>query len=158
MKILFVDDEAFYMQPYVNAFKATPDVMDVAEINTADEAINKIRANTGSGEYDCLVLDVMMPPPSGWEARTEDGKYTGAEVLKECLDDIAAVELPVLLLSNLGFDLVNRRVSVLALAKNMVRVCSKNLTPPPDAKLIVRELVAVRISRLNAPIKLSTAK
>ena len=150
MKILFVDDDTYFMQAYVDAFSARPDNMDVVKVNSASEAIKLITANTGENKFDCLVLDVMMPPPEGWEARTENGKFTGLELVKEHQADVAAVELPVLILSNLGSETVTPRVAALKLTRGMFIIRSKNSTPPRDAKAIILELIALRKKRLSS--------
>jgi CheY-like chemotaxis protein len=149
MKILFVDDEKFFMLPYVDAFKSQPDPLEVDVANTADEAIAKLRAEIADGQYDCLVLDVMMPPPSDWEARTEYGKFTGIEIVRAYQTELAAIELPVLLLSNLGATALAPKVQLLRLTQDMFTVSSKILTPPREAKKVVLTLIAKRRSRLK---------
>jgi len=143
MKILFVDDDKFFMQPYVDVFIAQPNSLTVNIVNTAVKAQNILSEIENVG-YDCLVFDVMMPPPPGWEARTEDGKFTGTELVKEYQDIIVAIGLPVLILSNIGVAALTTRVNSLGLSRHLIEVRSKILTPPADAKALVLELIARR--------------
>lgn len=138
MKILFVDDELFFMQPYVEAFQQKA---EVTIRNSAIEAIEEIRANVNDGKYDCLVLDVMMPPPKGWELRTDNGLFTGTEILKECQDEIVAVELPILILTNQKLEAVQSRVNLLKFPKNLVKVYFKLSTRPFFAANLVGQFV-----------------
>ena len=155
MKILFIDDELYFMQPYVKALKGEPNPMDVDVVNTAVEAI-KILSNIADGGYDCLVLDVMMPPPPGWEARTQDGMFTGIELVKEYQDNVAAIGLPVLILSNIGLATLAPKVQPINLGQNnqgkkLLEACSKISTPPQAAKKLVLDLIGRRNDWLNNP-------
>lgn len=141
MKILFVDDELYFMQPYVEALER---IAHVCVINTAIEAIKEIKSNVAKNEYDCLVLDVMMPPPAGWEARTDHGLLTGVEVLKECQNEIVCVNLPVLVLTNHRLSEVRSRVDAIKLPKSLVLANAKLETPAFYAAKLVEELIKKR--------------
>jgi len=139
MKILFIDDETFYMQPYVDDLEEKE--ADVLKITNAVDGIREIRDNMESNQFDCMILDVMMSPPDGWGARTSNGLFTGVEVLKECQNEVIAVELPVLLLTNQKLEDVKARIDLLKFPKDLVRVHAKLQTRPFFATGIVIELV-----------------
>jgi len=126
------------MTPYVEAFQKAAQVV---VRNAAEEAIEEIRGNVENAQYSCLVLDVMMPPPKDWEARTQDGLFTGVEILKECQDEIIAVELPVLILTNQKLEEVNAKVESLKFPDELVKVHAKLLTRPFYATNVVVDLV-----------------
>lgn len=61
MKILLVDDDAFLRDMYATKFRELGHTIDAAQ--TAENALTKLR----EGEYDVVLLDMVMPGMSGVE-------------------------------------------------------------------------------------------
>lgn len=141
MRILFVDDEIYFMVPYVQALER---VAEVCVVNDAAEAVDKIKTNAVEQQYHLLILDVMMPSPRDWEARTANGLLTGVEVLIECQDAITAVNLPVLILTNHRLEEVKSRVAQLGLPQGLVEVRAKLGTPARMVATLVKQILDER--------------
>lgn len=138
MKILFVDDDVYFMSTYVDALQKRA---AVSVRNAAVDALDEIKNNAQNQKYDCVVLDVMMPSPQGWEARTEDGLFTGVEVLKECREQIINASLPILVLTNNELEKVKTKVNALNFPEGLVVVRAKLETPAFLASINVGQLV-----------------
>lgn len=59
MRILLVDDDAFLRDMYATKFRELGHAIDAAQ--TAESALTKLR----EGEYDVILLDMVMPGMSG---------------------------------------------------------------------------------------------
>jgi CheY-like chemotaxis protein len=124
-KILFVDDELFFAQPYVEELER---FSSVAIRTNALEAVEEfqLRAN----DYACAVLDVMLPPPEGWEVKTSEGLDTGLEVLRRCRDEIINAKLPVVVLTHRALGYVKGEVALIGFPTGQIEVHNKQETPP----------------------------
>lgn len=135
-KILFVDDELFFAQPYLEELqKLSPVVI----LTTALEAEEEIRNK--EVKYVCLVLDVMLPPPNGWEVKTKDGLDTGIEILRRCFQEITDRKLPVVVLTHRSLGYVRGEVDLINFPPELVRVEAKIETPPFHLTTVVKRLV-----------------
>lgn len=84
-KILIVDDDDFLLDMYALKFRESN--FDVEVSSRGEEAIEKIRAGL---EPDVVILDVVMPPPDGFE------------VLKILKKEKFLEKMTVIILTNLG--------------------------------------------------------
>ena len=90
-KVLIVEDDVFLREMYVHTF--TKEGFEMTEANDGEEGITKAE----QGEFDLILLDIMMP------------KKSGIEVLQALRRPSAkAVKTPIILLSNLGQESVIR--------------------------------------------------
>jgi CheY-like chemotaxis protein len=73
MKILLVDDDAFLRDMYATKFRELGHTIDAAQ--TAENAIQKL----GEGEYDVVLMDMVMPGMGGIDLLKEikKGKLGG---------------------------------------------------------------------------------
>jgi len=84
-KILLIEDEAFILDMYKIIF--TKEDFTVETASDGEEGLAKAQA----GDYDLVLLDIMLP------------KMNGLDVLKEMRkEDSKAKKTPVFLLTNLG--------------------------------------------------------
>ena len=110
LKLLFIDDDLFFAkQLSVEAQKH----LVVNFQRKAADAVAELKKNADG--YCCAVLDVMMPPPRGWEAKTGQGLYTGLEVLSRCKGEILDANLPIILLSNSEEVISRVKIEILSL-------------------------------------------
>lgn len=89
VKILLIEDDLFIREMYQHIFEKEGYSLDVAEDGAA--GITKAEA----GDYDLILLDIMLPKKSGIEVLTEFRK-----------PESKLKETPILLLSNLGQESV----------------------------------------------------
>lgn len=101
-KILFIDDEAGYMDPFVVEMEVAG--MDVTYCRSVSEALERIRETPF--EYDCVVLDIMMPDEGLSDA--DEGMRTGL-VLYDRIRAHGGAEVPVVVHSNLETPDIVRR-------------------------------------------------
>jgi CheY-like chemotaxis protein len=136
IKILFVDDELFFAQPYVEALRkfSQPTVR-----TTALEAVEEFQKR--SGDYACGVLDVMMPPPPNWDLKTKEGLDTGIEVLRLCSAEIIAAKLPVIVLTHRALKYVVDEIRMINFPKGLVEVRNKLETRPFLLEVSVERLI-----------------
>jgi glycosyltransferase involved in cell wall biosynthesis len=136
MKILFVDDDQFYAQKYISSLEAGA---DVTILKTAEEAWLEIRDNAAN--YDCISLDVMMPPPAEWSDDTLGGLFTGIEILRKCKDVLLKAQIPVFLLTNHETPTIKLAIKSVGLPDGLVTVARKIETPPSEFLDCIEALV-----------------
>jgi CheY-like chemotaxis protein len=135
-KTLFIDDELFFAQPYVDELGK---FSTVAIRTSASEAVDEFQKATD--DYICSVLDVMLPPPKGWEVKTKEGLDTGIEVLRRCRDNIIKAKLPVVVLTQRQWAYVKDEVAIMNFPAGLVEIHSKTETRPFFLATIVKRLV-----------------
>lgn len=134
--ILFIDDELFFAQPYVDELeRLAPVTLRTAALEAVDEFT--LRSNS----YLCAVVDVMLPPPSGWDDKTKEGLDTGLEVLRRCGDDIVKAQLPIIVLTHRAKGYVQGEIDLIGFPGGLVELQSKLETPPFHLAIVVKRLV-----------------
>jgi DNA-binding response OmpR family regulator len=83
--VFIVDDDKFLLDMYVLKFKEKG--YDVAGFSSSEEGISRLEDNTYAPSI--ILLDVVMPPPDGFE-------------FMERLKKTASAKIQVVVLSNLG--------------------------------------------------------
>jgi CheY-like chemotaxis protein len=102
MKLLLIDDEAResrefkrgnYMWYYVNALLKSGHEVVVA--NTTDRAMEALKAD---GSFDCILLDIIMPPGSGFSKHPDvkQGVNTGELLARWLLQEYRTIPVVVL--------------------------------------------------------------
>ena len=136
MKILFVDEDLFFAQPYLETLQKKADVfIRNNALDAVDEMQNK------SHEYGCVVQDIMMPAPEGWDVKTQDGLDTGIEILKVCREEIIKAKLPILVLTNRALGYTKHEIDMIDFPDGQVIVRSKIETPAFLLSIQVSQLV-----------------
>lgn len=99
MKILFIDDELDAMNDHINALVNAGH--EVTMYRTTDDALDVIGVRRHVGEFEAVVLDMMIPPPvrNPHPHLVWDGLRSGGHLLLEIRRHSESV--PVLILSNL---------------------------------------------------------
>ena len=106
--------------------------------NDALAAVDEIQKR--SNEYVCVVLDIMMPPPPGWEVRTKDGLDTGIEILRLCRNEIIRANMPIIVLTNRALGFVKSEIDLIGFPQGLVVVRSKIETPDFLVSITVSQL------------------
>lgn len=118
--LCFVDDDRFYALTWIEKLRENHDVIHCTD---AVEAYKRIVADP---KIRCLVLDVMMPTPSGVsESETAEGFETGLWLLKKIHDHVRKRPLPVVILSNRDVDRIVSQVEPLKLPEGLVVIRRK---------------------------------
>jgi CheY-like chemotaxis protein len=143
-RVLFVDDEPEQVKYHVMALKDRG--YEVQLIDSPNTALQFCLRNYGDGDptvlaYNLLILDMMMPPPSGVQpARVDAGLATGAYILGEHHRHHPGI--PTMLFSNLNED---------ECVEATCRVCQDVLPPKPHGATH-GDLVAFLKQHLNVTI------
>lgn len=151
MKILFVDDEPFYMSRHVNAVKAAFQNYTVDQKDNIDDAIEYVEVqslpttdehDTGSDiivakvPLQAIILDIMMPKPSRYikdidGVKLKDNMNTGVWFLYYLRQDIRDRNIKVIVLTNntRDFPAIQAQVRKLELPRAS---CYLKRECPPD--------------------------
>ena len=70
-RVLFIDDEAFFAEPYIRELEG------LFEVVLEETALGAIDAVHSDRNWDAIVLDIMMPSPENKNGITADGLDTG---------------------------------------------------------------------------------
>ena len=124
--ILYVEDDAAIAEMYTIGLRRAGFDLTVAADWPAGKRLLKRRA------FDLILLDVMLPGPSGITA------------LEEIREDVALQDLPVAILSNseLTIDVHQR-----AAAMGILGWLTKSKSPPPLVARTVRRWLGVKAPR-----------
>lgn len=135
-KIVFVDDDNFYASTWIETLRER---FTVDHYDTADLAR---RAIPGTPGIKCIVLDVMMPTPSGIPAdETASGLETGLWVLRELDGFVREGLIPVVVLTNRTSDVVKQKIYEMNFPEDLVDVRPKLETPRKKLLEIVRDKI-----------------
>ena len=135
--IVFIDDDAFFSFPFVEELEET---YDVTYFGQAQPGIEAIRCNLA---IDAIVLDVMMPTPSGVASTATDGGLeTGLWLLRQVKDLIIQRCTPVIILTNRAPSIVKQQVNQLEFPEGLITICTKSETPSFELPNEVKQLVA----------------
>jgi CheY-like chemotaxis protein len=139
-KILFIDDETFFAQGYLDALDERYTVTLSGAVLDAE-----LELTAEAHTYDLAVLDVMMPVPDEWTGvdriDANDGESTGVVVLRRCKDAIVAANLPVVVLTNRDTPAIKTEVHALGFPPGLIEVRHKPVTPAFRLVAIVRALI-----------------
>ena len=94
-KILMVDDQLDYIQPYAEALQ--DEDFDVTLISQVDQALELLR----SGDFDVIILDMLMPPSETVHDDFEelDLRKSGGWVLSQIRAEEGLRTLPVIFIT-----------------------------------------------------------
>ncbi|MCF7675008.1 MAG: response regulator [Akkermansiaceae bacterium] len=140
-KILFVDDDHYFARFYVDELRKFFEVVCVYEIG---EALDILRADDS---FSAAIVDVMMPPPIGFEAETHNGASSGIWLLNQVRNEIIQRNLPVIVLSNHTIRRIEQELDCVSLPSNLITVSSKVATEPSLLPHLVRAAIARGIPR-----------
>ena len=140
-KILFVDDDRYFANLYLEALRLELKEFEVLVCYDAVKAIEHIKNDS---EIAAAILDVMMPPPAGAELETSDGNSTGVWILEQCLVEISSRRIAILLFTNQGLKYVKDEVSFLQVDPALWDVRSKNAILATDLPHTVRKMIQSR--------------
>ena len=137
-KILFVDDDRFFSSLYLEHLQSHYEVLVCYEADTA------LKALQNDTDIAAAVIDVMMPPPSGFEHETHDGFTTGVWILGQCRDAIAARRIPIILFTNRSVAYVEGEAAYLQIDPQLIQICAKVSVRAADLPHTVGKLIARR--------------
>lgn len=140
-KILFVDDDRFFASAYVESLSETFKVVCVYEVR---KALDILRSDDS---FSAAIVDVMMPPPKGFEAETHEGASSGIWLLSEVRNEIIQRNLPVIVLSNRGSHYVEQELAVIGLPSNLITVSTKMAVPSFQLPRLVGAAIARSLQR-----------
>jgi len=119
-KILFIDDEPEYIDPYLDELEKT---FRVVFCQSAMESIQWIRQDD---TFRAVVLDIQMPAPKDLSpSSTNNGVDTGLWVLREVYNIIVERPLPVIILTNRRSDAVEVSVHKMGFPEQMIEIHQK---------------------------------
>lgn len=92
-KILFIDDEPYYVRAHIDAL--IDEGYKVDKAGDGNEALEKLK----DSEYDLIVLDIIMPP--GDLENTNNGMRTGLRI-HEIIRRQLCLTIPIIFLTVVG--------------------------------------------------------
>jgi CheY-like chemotaxis protein len=100
-KILFIDDEPYFMRAHIDTLK--DEGYEVDEAEDGDEALRKLEAS----DYDLIILDIIIP--AGSIEDTKNGMRTGLRI-QEVIRRQLRLPTPILFLTVVENREVHRRI------------------------------------------------
>lgn len=135
-RIGFVDDDKFYALRWIDDLN---ELFEVVYFRSAADAHLYISSHT---DLRCLVLDVMMPTPTGVpEGATAEGTETGIWLLRQLDEFIRAYPLPVIVLTNRNPDSVEENIASQDFPTGLIEVHRKLDTPRKKLRELVTRMV-----------------
>lgn len=104
MRILLIEDEEFIRDLYTEELRKN--AFEVDSVGTGKEGFEKLAQN----KYDLLLLDIMLPDTNG------------LEILKQVKQNPATNTLKVILLTNLGQEVIIREGFQLGADKYLIKM------------------------------------
>lgn len=101
IRILFIDDEPYFMRAHIDTLKDEGYLVDEAE--DGDEALRRLEAS----DYDLVILDIIMPPGSLED--TNNGMRTGLRIHKAIRRELR-LGVPIIFLTVIENREVHRRI------------------------------------------------
>jgi CheY-like chemotaxis protein len=138
-KLLFVDDEPFFVQNYLTKLKDAG--YEVTFSERADEGLRYLLEKPT--EFKIVALDFMMPTPPGVAPReTDDGLEAGRWFIRSARDILEENKIGVLVLTNRAVEGV-KKILEQDLLVNMthITVHHKSQTPAFHFPMIVRDML-----------------
>jgi CheY-like chemotaxis protein len=126
-RLLFIDDEPFFAEPYIRELEKDYEVI------LEESAINAIDAVNSARNWSAIILDIMMPSPPEKLGATADGLDTGLWLLGEIIGSVKLARIPVIILTNRNLprveEAIDEIVEDLDLEVDLIIVRSKIETP-----------------------------
>lgn len=129
-RILLIEDESFIAELYQMQLKKAGISVDIALMG--NDGIVKLRA----GQYDLLLLDIMLPD------------INGIEVLKKIKADQTIAAIPVILLTNLAQDDIIKQGFTLGAQGYLIKA---QFTPDQLLQEISTILATPQAAQANTP-------
>lgn len=147
--ILFIDDQRFFCKPYIEQLEKVG-----LRVQYCDSATEGHALLLGPGEFEALILDVMMPPPADAPPVDEIAEgNTGLWLLKEVLPIVLSRPLPVVMLTNRTLAVVQEFVSKLPkVPKGLIDVRFK----ADVSNLLLPQIVQKQIALWREPARLKS--
>jgi CheY-like chemotaxis protein len=137
-QVIFVDDDVFFAQGYVEALEES---FTVHVCITASDAVALVKQNL---DLCAAVLDVMMPSPREVDNITEQGLDTGLWVLSEIKKDVISRNIVVLLLTNRSVGYVEAATGQMGFPAGLIHVRSKVETARRSLPILLKSLINKR--------------
>jgi CheY-like chemotaxis protein len=134
-RVLFIDDEPFFAEPYIRELARSFEVILEETAIGAIDSVNSVRT------WDAIILDIMMPSPEGRQGATADGLDTGLWILSQIYDTAIAQNIPVIILTNRNLQRVMEVVDLLDCPEGLISVRPKIETPRFVLPHLVRSVV-----------------
>lgn len=139
-RIGFLDDDKFYAKAWVKNLEET---CEVVYFQTAADALVYVAAHA---DLKCLVVDMMMPTPSGVSpSETDDGNETGLWFLRQADDYIRTYSLPILVLTNRATSSLIVAIEEMGYPLGLVEVRRKMET----SREVLQKVIVEKITRLG---------
>lgn len=134
--VLFVDDDAFWAQLWIASLEETFDVFHFGAALPALEHLDSTNV------ISCVVLDVMMPTPTGVaDSETANGFETGLWILRRIARRVKTQPLPVVILTNRDTDQIDESLADFRFDQGLVVVRHKTNTNRTQLRQTVRDLI-----------------
>ena len=144
--VLFIDDEVFFAQPYLEELESA------FTVHVRSDVIEGIEAVRVVPDLAAAVVDVMMPPPAQVVYMDlEEGLNTGLWFLQEVRAKIEGGPMPVVVLTNRNTAFVMRKVEEMKFRTGLVEVGAKIETPRWLLKQVLLRLTTPGASEQAAP-------
>jgi CheY-like chemotaxis protein len=138
-RILFIDDEPFFAEPYIQELEKS------FEVILEETAIGAIDSVNSDRKWDTVILDIMMPSPENKNGITADGLDTGLWIVGEILNAILAQNTPLIIFTNRNIPRIQEFVDGLDnendIPPGLIAIRSKIETPRFILPRIVKSAV-----------------
>ena len=138
-QILFVDDDVFFANGYLEALDERYQVTIARNVPTAEQEVKTVT------KHLCAVLDVMMPIPASWpdgdKIAAAGGALTGIIVLRRCKVEIVNAKLPVIVLTNRQPIEMEAEIANLGFPNGLVEIHHKIVTPAFMLPNLMRDII-----------------
>lgn len=134
--ILFIDDERFYAQRYIEKLEEDYTVIYAPSLERGLAAFKE------HPEIAAVILDIMMPAPSSeTEEVTNHGLDTGLLFLRDLKEALIARRVPVLILTNRHLEGVEASISAIGLPSKLSQITPKSQLSAPHLLITIAELL-----------------
>jgi CheY-like chemotaxis protein len=134
--IIFVDDEPFYVRPYISRLNDAGFKVEAYE--TVNAALERLTSN-GGADVDALVIDMTFSAPD--ESRRPEW-FGGLTLLKHLFEkSLVSKKLPVIILSNRYAESVSNECRKLDVPYDDFYVCRKSEWSPTAFTELVKSSV-----------------
>lgn len=137
-KILFIDDDKYFANEYLENLKAHHDVLVCYEAEVAVRLIHE------TADLEGAIIDVMMTPPAGREHETHDGFTTGVWIVDQCREVIASRRIAVMFFTNRALAYVRAEVAYMDLDPQLCEISAKDSIDADDLPHTIAKLIARR--------------
>ena len=139
-RILFIDDEVVFSQGYKTELEGH---FEVEYTSTADNALVYVEKHGDT--LTAMVVDIMMPPPQGFEDATDGGFETGLMLLEKFQESSTLRwPLPIIILTNQGMDVIQNGLRRRQIDTTAIEIRQKVRTPAFTLPRLLTELIRTR--------------